>query len=44
VLFYTRIFLLIYFGLNVLSGPTVALFRALRKQPRKKPEPKVIPS
>jgi len=44
VLFYTRIFLLLYFGLNVLSGPTVALFRALRKQPRKKPEPKSIPS
>ena len=44
VLFYTRIFLLLYFGLNVLSGPTAALFRALRKQPRKKPEPKTIPS
>lgn len=44
VLFYTRYFLLLYFGLNVLSGPTVALVRAFRKQPRKKPEPKVIPS
>ncbi len=44
VLFYTRIFLLLYFGLNVLSGPTVALVRAFRKQPRKKPEPKEIPS
>ena len=44
VLFYTRIFLLLYFGLNVLSGQTVALVRAIRKQPRKKPEPKVIPS
>jgi len=44
VLFYTRLFLLLYFGLNVLSGPTIALVRAFRKQPRKKPEPKVIPS
>jgi len=44
VLFYMRIFLLLYFGLNVLSGPTVALVRAFRKQPRKKPEPKEIPS
>ncbi len=44
VLFYTRVFLLLYFGLNVLSGPTVALVRAFRKHPRKKPEPKVIPS
>jgi CDP-diacylglycerol--serine O-phosphatidyltransferase len=44
VLFYTRIFLLLYFGLNVLSGPTVALVRTFRKQPRKKPEPKEIPS
>jgi CDP-diacylglycerol--serine O-phosphatidyltransferase len=44
VLFYTRLFLLLYFGLNVLSGPTIALVRAFRKQLRKKPEPKVIPS
>ncbi|HUT07456.1 MAG TPA: CDP-diacylglycerol--serine O-phosphatidyltransferase [Candidatus Latescibacteria bacterium] len=44
VLFYTRIFLLLYFGLNVVSGPTVALVRAFRKHPRKKPEPKIIPS
>ena len=44
VLFYARYFLLLYFGLNVLSGPTVALVRALKKRPRKKTEPKVIPS
>lgn len=44
LLFYARYFLLIYFGLNVLSGPTVALVKALRKHPRKKPEVKVIPS
>ncbi len=41
VLFYPRYFLLLFFGLNVLSGPTVALFKALRRHPRKKPEPKV---
>lgn len=44
VLFYTRYFLLLFFGLNVLSGPAVALTRALKKHPRKKAEPKVIPS
>jgi CDP-diacylglycerol---serine O-phosphatidyltransferase len=43
VLFYPRYFLIAYFGLNVLSGPTVAFVRALRKRPRKKSEPKVIP-
>jgi CDP-diacylglycerol--serine O-phosphatidyltransferase len=44
VLFYTRYFLLLFFGLNVLSGPVAALVRAVRKHPRKKAEPKVIPS
>jgi len=44
VLFYPRYFLLLFFGLNVLSGPTAALFRVLKKHPRKKAEPKVIPS
>ena len=45
VLFYTRYFLLLFFGLNVLSGPAVALVKALRKHPRKKAEPKpAIPS
>jgi CDP-diacylglycerol---serine O-phosphatidyltransferase len=44
VLFYARYFLLFFFGLNVLSGPTVALVRVFKKHPRKKPEPKVIPS
>jgi CDP-diacylglycerol--serine O-phosphatidyltransferase len=44
VLFYPRYILLLFFGLNVLSGPTVALFRVLKKRPRKKAEPKVIPS
>jgi CDP-diacylglycerol--serine O-phosphatidyltransferase len=43
-LFYTRYFLLVFFGLNVLSGPTVALVRSLKKHPRKKPAPKEIPS
>jgi CDP-diacylglycerol--serine O-phosphatidyltransferase len=44
VLFYARYFLLLFFGLNVLSGPTLAVVRAVKKHPRKKPEPKVIPS
>jgi len=44
VLFYTRYILLLFFGLNVLSGPVAALLRVLKKHPRKKPEPKVIPS
>jgi CDP-diacylglycerol--serine O-phosphatidyltransferase len=44
VLFYTRYFLLLFFGLNVLSGPVGALARALKKHPRKKSVPKVIPS
>jgi len=43
-LFYPRYFFLLFFGLNVLSGPTLALVRALKKRPRKKTEPKVIPS
>ena len=42
VLFYQRYFLLIFFGLNVLSGPTVALSRLFKKHPRKKSEPKVV--
>jgi CDP-diacylglycerol--serine O-phosphatidyltransferase len=44
VLFYARYFLLLFFGLNVLSGPTVALVRMVKKRPRKKAEPKAIPS
>lgn len=44
VLFYTRYFLLLFFGLNVLSGPAVALVRALKRRPGKKTETKVIPS
>jgi CDP-diacylglycerol--serine O-phosphatidyltransferase len=36
VLFYTRYFLLIFFGINVLSGPVLALVRVFKKQPRKK--------
>jgi CDP-diacylglycerol--serine O-phosphatidyltransferase len=42
VLFYTRYFLLLYCGLNVLSGPALALVRTARKPPRKKPEPKPV--
>jgi CDP-diacylglycerol--serine O-phosphatidyltransferase len=36
VLFYTRYFLLLFFGLNVLSGPAVALVRLFKKKPRRK--------
>jgi CDP-diacylglycerol---serine O-phosphatidyltransferase len=36
VLFYARYFLLLFFGLNVLSGPTAALVKALKKKPRRK--------
>lgn len=36
VLFYARYFLLLFFGLNVLSGPVAALVRALRKKPHRK--------
>jgi len=35
VLFYTRYFLLVFFGLNVLSGPALALFRLVKKPPKK---------
>ncbi len=42
IIFYTRPFLLVFFGLNVLSGPTVALSRALKKAFKKKPETKEI--
>jgi CDP-diacylglycerol--serine O-phosphatidyltransferase len=45
VLFYTRYFLLLFFGLNVVSGPLLAVVKALRKRPRKRAEPKpVVPS
>jgi CDP-diacylglycerol--serine O-phosphatidyltransferase len=43
-LFYTRYFFLLVFGLNVLSGPVAGLVRALKKKPRKRAEPKIIPS
>jgi CDP-diacylglycerol--serine O-phosphatidyltransferase len=42
VLFYQRYFLLIFFGLNVLSGPTFAFSKLFKKHPRKKSEPKVV--
>lgn len=44
IIFYTRIGLVVLFGLNVLSGPVAALVRTLRKALRKKPEPTEIPS
>ncbi len=36
VLFYTRYFLLVFFGINVLSGPALALIRLFKKKPRRK--------
>lgn len=44
IIFYTRIGLVVFFGLNVLSGPVAALLRALKKAARKKPEPAELPS
>jgi len=36
VLFYTRYFLLVFFGINVLSGPAAAFVRVFKKRPRRK--------
>jgi CDP-diacylglycerol--serine O-phosphatidyltransferase len=41
-LFYTRYFLPVFFGLNVISGPVLALVQALRKRPHKRAEPKPV--
>jgi CDP-diacylglycerol--serine O-phosphatidyltransferase len=41
-LFYTRYFLPVFFGLNVISGPVFALVQALRKRPPKRAEPKPV--
>ncbi len=40
IVFYTRPFLLVFFGLNVASGPTTALVRALKKSFKKNPKPR----
>ncbi len=44
IIFYTRIFLLAFFGLNVVSGPFNALMKTMKKGLQKKPETKEIPS
>ncbi len=44
VIFYTRIFLLVFFSLNVLSGPLSAISKSLKKAPQKKRAVKEIPS
>ncbi len=40
IIFYTRIFLLVFFGINVVSGPFNALVKTMRKEFRKKEETK----
>lgn len=40
VIFYTRVGLVVFFGLNALSGPANALLRGLKKDLRKKSDPK----
>lgn len=37
LVFYTRVFLLVSFTINFLSGPVIAAVRAARKSPRRKP-------
>ncbi len=44
IIFYTRIGLIVFFGLNVLSGPAAALLRALKGGPRRRPGPTETPS
>jgi phosphatidylserine synthase len=44
IIFYTRIGLVVFFGLNVLSGPAAALLRTLKRPRRKKPGPAESPS
>lgn len=44
MIFFTKLFLIGFFSINVLSGPAEAAFRYLKKQFRKKPKCKVIPS
>jgi CDP-diacylglycerol---serine O-phosphatidyltransferase len=44
IIFYTRIGLVALFGLNVLSGPTAALVRALKGGSGKRPGPAETPS
>jgi CDP-diacylglycerol--serine O-phosphatidyltransferase len=44
MIFYTKIFLIGFFSINVLSGPGEAAFRYLKKRLRKKPKREVIPS
>jgi CDP-diacylglycerol--serine O-phosphatidyltransferase len=44
LIFYPKIFLLVFFSLNVLSGPVVGVARALKKTPRRRLRHKEIPS
>jgi len=39
IIFYTRIGLVVFFGLNVLSGPAAAVIRSLRRSPQGPSEP-----
>ena len=44
LIFYTKLFLIGFFSVNVLSGPAETVFRYLKKQLRKKSKREVIPS
>ena len=45
LIFYTKLFLLCFFSINVLSGPVIALARVFKKKaPQKKTQHKEIPS
>ena len=44
LIFYPKIFLLVFFSLNVLSGPVIGVARAMKKTPRRRLRHKEIPS
>ena len=44
LIFYTKIFLLTFLSINVLSGPVLAAARALKKNARRKARAKEVPS
>jgi CDP-diacylglycerol--serine O-phosphatidyltransferase len=44
IILYPRIFLLVFAGLNVVSGPVTAITRALKKRRQKKPSAKEVPT
>ncbi len=44
LIFYPKIFLLVFFSLNALSGPVIGVARALKRTPRRRLRRKEIPS